>query len=186
MSVLRGRYSFHSRAERLAQITNDGVTARRKESRDRAVLIGAQPLEDSKMFEVIIEEKETKWLGSIAIGCTISGPEAVLLPNSLSSFRQDSWIMLGFALHGKRKVKNYGRDLTSLNVGDTVGIARIGRQLKFYVNGTDQGTAEDNLPPVVYPMVDLYGKCIQISIVSPGKLYSSNNLVNQSLFLTRL
>ena len=56
-------------------------------------------------------------------------------------------------------------------------IARIGRKLKFYVNGTDQGTAaEDNLPPVVYPMVDLYGKCTQISIVLPGKLYTYQSL----------
>ena len=190
MSVTRGRYSFHSRAGQLAQITNDGVTARRKESRiylDNAVLIGAQPLEDGKMFEVLIQEKVTRWLGliggSIAIGCTTSRPEAVSLPNSLSSFRQDSWIMLGSALvkHGRQQIKNYGQDLNSLNVKDTVGIARIGRQLKFYVNGTDQGTAEDNLPPVVYPMVDLYGKCTRISILSPGKLYSSNSLVNQSL-----
>ena len=194
MPVIRERYSFHSRAGQLAQITNDGVTARRKESHinlDGAVLIGAQPLKDGKMFEVLIEEKVTRGLKligrSIAIGCTTSRPEAVSLPNSLSSFRQDSWIMLGSELvkHGKRQVKNYGQDLNSMDVGDTVGIARIGRQLKFYVNGTDQGTAEDNLPPVVYPMVDLYGKCTQISILSPGKLYSNNSLVNQSLFLAR-
>ena len=190
MSVTRGRYSFHSHTGRLAQITNYGVTAWRKESRvylDRAVLIGAQPLEDGKMFEVVIEEKVTRRLGlvrrSIAIGCTTFTPEAVPLPNSLSSFSQDSWIMLGSALvkHGRRQIKNYGQDLNSLDVGDTVGIVRIGRQLKFYVNGTDQGIAEDNLPPVVYPMMDLYGKCTQISILSPGKLYSSNSLVNQSL-----
>ena len=143
------------------------------------------------MFEVRIEVKTTRWLGlfqgSIAIGCTTSRPEVVSLPNSLSSFRQDSWIMHGSALvkHGRQQIKNYGQDLTSLDVGDTVGIARIGRQLKFYVNGIDQGTAEDNLPPVIYPMVDLYGKCTQISIVSPGKLYSNNDLVNQSLILTR-
>ena len=190
MLVTRGRYSFHSRAGQLVQIANDGVTARRKESLylDRGVLIGAQPLEDGKLFEVLIEEKVTRLLGgSIAIGCTTFTPEAVSLPNSLSSFRQHSWIMLGSALvkHGKRQIKNYGQDLNSLNVRDTVGIVRIGRQLKFYVNGTDQGTAEDSLPPVVYPMVDLYGKCTQVSIVLPGKLYSNNGLVNQSLILTR-
>ena len=183
MSVTRGRYSFHPHAGQLVQITKDGVTARRKESRiylDRAVLVGAQPLEDGKMFEVLIEEKVTRWLGlirgSIAIGCATFKPEVVSLPNSLSSFRQDSWIMHGSALvkHGKRVIKKYGQDLNSLDIGDTVGIVRIGRQLKFYINGTDQGTAEDNLPAVVYPMVDLYGKCTQISILSPGKWYSIN------------
>ena len=79
---------------------------------------------------------------------------------------QDSWIMLGSTVvkHGRQRIKDYGYDINSLDIGDTVGIARIGRKLKFYVNGTDQGTAEDNLPAVVYPMVDLYGKCTQISI----------------------
>ena len=83
--------------------------------------------------------------------------------------------MHGCALvkHGRQRINDYGRDIESLDIGDAVGIARMGRKLKFYVNGTDQGTAEDNLPPVVYPMVDLYGKCTQISIVLPGKLYSN-------------
>ena len=183
MSIARGRYSFHSHAGRLAQITNEGVTATRKSSplinSDRAVFIGAQPLEDGKMFVVLIEERVTRWFGllrgSISIGCTTSRPEVVSLPNSLSDFGEDSWIMLGSSLvkHGRQRIKNYGCDINLLDVGDTVGIARIGRKLKFYVNRVDQGTAEDNLPPVVYPIVDLYGKCTQISIVSPGKLYSN-------------
>ena len=166
MSIARGRYSFHSHSGPLAQITIEGVTATRKSSLiyfDRAVtavLIGAQPLEDGKMFEVRIEEKVTRWLGlfrgSIAIGCITSRPEAVSLPNSLSGFGQDSWIMIGSALvkHGRQRMEDYGYDINSLNVGDAVGIARIGGKLKFYVNGTDQGTAEDNLSPVVYP-----GRC---------------------------
>ena len=178
MSIARGRYSFHSHAGPLAQITDEGVTATRKNPLsdfNNAVLIGAQPLEDGKMFEVRIEEKVTSWSGSIAIGCTNSRPEAVSLPNSLSGFGQDSWIMHGCALvkHGRQRINDYGRDIESLDIGDTVGIARIGGKLKFYVNGTDQGTAEENLPPVVYPMVDLYGKCTQISIVLPGMLYSN-------------
>ena len=178
MSIARGRYSFHSHAGPLAQITNEGVTATRKNPLsdfNNAVLIGAQSLEDGKMFEVRIEEKVTSWSGSIAIGCTTSRPEAVSLPNSLSGFGQDSWIMHGCALvkHGRQRINDYGCDIESLDIGDAVGIARMGRKLKFYVNGTDQGTAEDNLPPVVYPMVDLYGKCTQISVVLPGKLYSN-------------
>jgi len=174
MSIAKGRYSFHSRASPLAQITNEGLTATRKNPLsdfNNAVLIGAQPLEDGKMFEVRIEEKVASWSGSITIGCTTSRPEAVSLPNSLSGFGQDSWIMHGTALvkHGRQRQNDYGHDIESLDIGDAVGIARVGKTLKFYVNGIDQGTAEDNLPPVVYPIVDLYGKCTQISIVSPGK-----------------
>ena len=180
MSIPRGRYRFHSRGgalvpSRLVQITNEGLTATRKNPLshfNNAVLIGAQPLVDGKMFEVRIEEKVTCWAGSIIVGCTTSRPEAVKLPKSLHEFRLDSWIMYNsdLVIHGRHMVYGYGHDLESLHIGDTVGIARVGRKLKFYVNGNDQGTAEDNLPPVVYPMVDVYGNCTQVSIVSPGKL----------------
>ena len=182
-----------------------GLTATRKNSLsdfNNAVLIAAQSLENGKMFEVRIEEKISSWSGSITIGCTTSRPEAVSLPNSLSGFGQDSWIVHGFALlkHGRQRINDYGRDSESLDKGDAVGIARVGlRKLKFYVNGKDQGTTEDNLPPVVYPMVDLYGKCTQVCIVSPGKLYSNifvkldgsflwcryNNLPQHSLIFCR-
>ena len=180
MSISRGRYNFHSHGGPLGQLTNEGITATRKNPRryfDKAVLIGAQPLEDGKMFEVCIEEKVTSWSESIAIGCTTSRPEAMSIPNSLSGFGQDSWIMIGSALvkHGRQRIEDYGYDINSLDVGDAVGIVRIRGKLIFYVNGTDQGIAEDNLPPVVYPIVDLYGKCTQISMVLPvpGKLYSN-------------
>lgn len=178
MSISRGRYTFHSRAGPLAQITNEGLTATRKNPLsdfNNAVLIGVQPLEDGRMFEVRIEDKIPSWSGSIAIGCTTSRPETVSLPNSLSGFGQDSWILHGSAIvkHGRQRINDYGRDIESLDIGDAVGVARVGRKLKFYVNGIDQGTAEENLPPVVYAMVDLYGKCTQVSIVPPGKLYSN-------------
>ena len=198
MSIPRGKYTFHSYAGRLAQIANEGLTATRKNPSDdfrNAVLIGAQPLEDGKMFEVRIEKESSwasPWAGSIKIGCTTAKPGlSWRLPSSLCLDSKseselfflvaDSWIMTGTTLvkaYRQRvfrlqcelqRVENYGYDIDSLDVGDAVGIARVGRKLKFYVNGSDQGTAEDNLPPVVYPVVDLYGICSQVSIVLPCK-----------------
>ena len=184
MSIPRGRYSFHSHAAPLAQITNEGLTATRKDPLRiffKAVLIGAQPLQDGKMFEVRIEKTVDKWVRSIIIGCTTCRPESVLLPETLCGlkpsvgFVQHSWIYLNSSMLVKHRLNpgtplRYGGDIESLDIGDTVGIARVGRKLKFYINGSDQGTAEDNLPPVVYPMVDVYARCTQVSIVSPGKL----------------
>ena len=180
MSIPRGRYSFHSLAGPQAQITNEGLTATRKNPLrcfTDAVVIGAQPLEDGKMFEVCIEEKVDRWVGSIMIGCTTSRPEAVSLPISLALFVENSWIFHNSLLvqwgrdRGRPTQLSYGRINTALlDKGDTVGVARMGRKLKFYVNGSDQGTAEDNLPLVVYPMIELYARCTQVSIVLPGKL----------------
>ena len=39
--------------------------------------------------------------------------------------------------------------------------------LVFYVNGESQGVAVENVPPVLYAVVDLYGKCVQVSITNP-------------------
>ena len=188
MSITKGRYSFHWRAGYQAQITNKGLTATRtKDSYCDAVLIGSQPLEDGRMFEVRIEATVTEWSGSITIGCTTSRPDTVSLPSTLYYQLLDivseqrlvlpgeSWIMGGSTLvkHGQKLQNPFQQNTESLNIGETVGIARIGRKLKFYINGIDQGTAEDNLPPTVYPMVDLYGKCTQVSIVLPGELYGA-------------
>lgn len=37
--------------------------------------------------------------------------------------------------------------------------------LHFYVNGIDQGPAATGIPSPVYAVVDMYGKCAQVTIV---------------------
>lgn len=37
----------------------------------------------------------------------------------------------------------------------------------FFVNGEPQGVAAKGMPPVLYAVVDLYGKCVKISITHP-------------------
>lgn len=179
MSIPRGRYSFHSHAGTQVEITNGGLTATRKSASFRfiagSVLIGAQPLEDGKMFEVRIEQtEETWWGGSVKIGCTTSLPAgSVWLPGSLSCDENlNIFRMVKCYRHQVDERDIIFGDLAELlmDTVDTVGIARVGKKLKFYVNGNYQGTADYNLPPMVYPMVDLYGQCTRISIVSPGKL----------------
>jgi neuralized-like protein 4 len=38
-------------------------------------------------------------------------------------------------------------------------------ELVFYVNGVSQGVAADDLPTRIFAVVDLYGKCAQVTIV---------------------
>jgi neuralized-like protein 4 len=38
-------------------------------------------------------------------------------------------------------------------------------ELVFYVNGMSQGVAADDLPTRIFAVVDLYGKCAQVTIV---------------------
>ena len=47
--------------------------------------------------------------------------------------------------------------------------------LHFYVNGTDQGLAASGIPSQVYAVIDLYGKCAQVSICKPTLIPDREN-----------
>lgn len=52
---------------------------------------------------------------------------------------------------------------------DTVIHLLFQNDLIFYVNGESQGIAASNIPPRVFAVVDLYGKCAQVSIVDNSR-----------------
>lgn len=45
--------------------------------------------------------------------------------------------------------------------------------LKFFVNGDCQGVAAANLPQMLYAVVDMYGKCAQVTVTAPSTPDSS-------------
>ena len=62
---------------------------------------------------------------------------------------------------------NFGCSLDALQVGDTVGVmVNDEAALHLYVNGVDQGIVTRDVPPIVYALVDLYGQCEQVTIVT--------------------
>lgn len=66
---------------------------------------------------------------------------------------------------GNSLFEYYGTDLDKLNVGDRIGVMRTKKdELIFYINGESQGVAATNIPKIVYALVNLYGKCVQVSI----------------------
>lgn len=72
----------------------------------------------------------------------------------------------GVLLNGKPLVEEYGLDLDQLGEGDRVGVMRTSSgDLQFFINGRSQGVAATRVPPRLFVVVDLYGKCAQISIV---------------------
>ena len=67
---------------------------------------------------------------------------------------------------GHSMIEEYGCDLDQLSEGDVVGVMRTASgELHFYVNGIDQGVAATGLPSKLYAVIDMYGKCAQVSLI---------------------
>ena len=55
--------------------------------------------------------------------------------------------------------------------GDTLGVMRTSAGiLHFFINGQDQGVAANSIPANVYAVVDIYGKCMQVTVNSASNL----------------
>lgn len=68
---------------------------------------------------------------------------------------------------GQSLMEYYGNDLDKLTEGDRVGVMRTSRnELVFFINGENQGVAAREIPKSVYALVNLYGKCSQVTIIS--------------------
>lgn len=73
-------------------------------------------------------------------------------------------------------VERYGIDLDKLSQDDRVGLMRTSEgDLMFYINGDSQGVAVEGVPPILYAVVDLYGKCVQVTITSPTAREHNND-----------
>ena len=108
------------------------------------------------------------WSGSIEIGVTALDPGVLNLPTSATGFRETTWVMSGCSVlrDGHTTIEDYGQDLDQLKEVDRVGVLRTSSgALHFYVNGVDQGQAAIDIPATVYAIVDMYGKCAQVSVV---------------------
>lgn len=66
---------------------------------------------------------------------------------------------------GNSLVEYYGTNLDKLNEGERVGVMRTAQnELIIYINGEPQGVAATNIPKQVHALVNLYGKCVQVSV----------------------
>lgn len=109
------------------------------------------------------------WSGSIEIGVTALDPASLDFPSSATGLKGGSWIVSGCSVlrDGRSVLEEYGRDLDQLAEGDRVGIQRSSQgELHLWVNGQDCGAAASGLPPKLWAVVDLYGKCTQVTVVS--------------------
>ncbi|XP_051631692.1 LOW QUALITY PROTEIN: neuralized-like protein 4, partial [Manacus candei] len=106
-------------------------------------------------------------------GVTALDPAELEFPSSATGLRGGSWVVSGCSVlrDGRSLREDFGPDLDALGEGDRVGVqATAGGELRLWVNGRDWGVAAAGLPPRVWAVVDLYGKCTQVTVVAPEAL----------------
>lgn len=165
--------AFHEKRGQLVSLTSDGRTASRTHATqefNHGLVLSSTTLPDNQLFEVRIDKKINSWSGSIEVGVTCCDPSTINLPfpSSATELREGTWIMSGNSIlrDGLSINENYGTDLDKLEEGDRVGVLRTGLgDLIFFVNGVAQGVAASGLPPRVYAVIDMYGKCAQVSLM---------------------
>uniref|UniRef100_A0A8V0XDZ8 Neuralized E3 ubiquitin protein ligase 4 n=1 Tax=Gallus gallus TaxID=9031 RepID=A0A8V0XDZ8_CHICK len=161
---------FHRRHGANALLTNGGRTALRQNCRaefNDAIVVSNRALRDGELFEIVIQKMVDRWSGSIEAGVTAIRPEELEFPNTMTDIDYDTWMLSGTAImqDGNTMRNNYGCDLDSLGTGSRIGMMRTARgDLRYFINGADQGVACSGLPPEVYAVVDLYGQCVQVSL----------------------
>jgi len=168
-------------------MSNSNKTARRRNPGaefNHGLIFSKQTLKEDEVFQIRVDRVINSWSGSISIGVTTTNPNNIEIPASASGLKNGYWIMSGVSIikDGVTILDNYGKDLDELTEGDLVGVCRCGDgSLHFYVNGEDFGVACTNLPSSLYAVVDLYGKCVEVSsykefIPPNGKYFSCENV----------
>ncbi|XP_073683977.1 neuralized-like protein 4 [Garra rufa] len=163
---------LHPRSGKLIGLSNSNRTAQRNQpvqEFNHGLVLSREPLRDRDVFTVRIDKKVNSWSGSIEIGVTALDPAGLEFPSSATGLKGGSWIVSGCSVlkDGRSVLEEYGRDLDQLGEGDRVGIQRNGKgELHLWVNGHDCGTAASGLPSRLWAVVDLYGKCTQVTVVS--------------------
>ncbi|CAB1345235.1 unnamed protein product [Coregonus sp. 'balchen'] len=108
--------------------------------------------EDRTPFQ--IDRLNTSWTSSLSLGVIGHSPDRLNFPSTACCL--------------KRSIcENYGPNLDTCPEGTVLGLlVDVNSCLHLYVNGMDQGVAALDIPTPCYPLIDLYGQCEQVTIVT--------------------
>ena len=106
------------------------------------------------------------------MGVTSLDPNNLEFPASATQLCDESWVLSGSTVlhNGEAIVDEYNCDLDLCNIGDRVGVQRTTNgELHIFMNGEDRGVAATEIPSKVYAVIDLYGKCTEVTIVNADR-----------------
>ncbi|KAJ8401740.1 hypothetical protein AAFF_G00377110 [Aldrovandia affinis] len=151
------------------QLSNENLTAVRASSYNQGLLVTAQPLPRLQLFQFQIDRLNPCWTSSLSLGVTGHSPSRLSFPSTACCLKRSVWLLQRHSVfHNSLKIcENYGPNLDTCPEGTVLGLFVDGNScLHLYVNGVDQGVAARDIPSPCFPLIDLYGQCEQITIVT--------------------
>ncbi|XP_041093378.1 neuralized-like protein 4 isoform X2 [Polyodon spathula] len=150
-------------------LSNQNRTATRVSSYNQGLLVTNQPLPQQQLFQVQIDRLNPTWTSSLSLGVIGSCLQRSSFPSTACCLKRSSWLLQrGCVFHNSLKIcDNYGPNLDTCPEGTVLGLLVDANScLHLYVNGMDQGVAAQDIPSPCFPLLDLYGQCEQVTIVT--------------------
>lgn len=168
------KFLFHKNCGQFIALDSNRTTARRVDSYNHGVVLSEKPLPDNHLFQVCIRKLNSRWTGSVMIGVTAQDPDSLTsLPSTANSIKISPWIVVNNAVYvnGNKVNDNLRRSLDSLQEGDTLGVLIDKKsRLHLLINGEDLGPIAQAIPARRFAVLDLYGCCEEVSIVTTDHL----------------
>lgn len=174
MRFLRSRHGVN------VVVGADGSNAVRLEAEDEfnnAVVMSDRVLKRDELIQLKVDRIITRWSGSLEIGLTTTEPAKYRIPVTLSESDDNLWLLCGSSFlvqNGSNSSESeangieYSLNLNLVEQGDVVGLKiHQNGQLHFYLNGVDQGVACEMPDVEVLLLVDLYGQCVEVTLLPP-------------------
>ncbi|CAH0402005.1 unnamed protein product [Chilo suppressalis] len=162
-------YTFHHLHGKNIRLCSSDTVAIRTTGYQDALAIASQPLRRGHNFRFRIDKLEGDWSGSLSIGAVGTLPMENLPPSALH-LEPPVWVVSSDLLHnnGTLTVTDLASALEFLHEQSVVTIHfRFNNDLVVDIDGTVIG-AIGSVPRLyshVFPLIDLYGKVLQVSVL---------------------
>lgn len=183
-------YEFAENCGSNVRLSDDKKSATRIQSYSNGIVCISKPLARGQSVSFKISQLSSKWSGSLALGVIgINPSNKITFPATSVNLERPCWIITQehFNINGtKSKTTKFSEALDSIKVGTiiTISLSSSGA-LTFSIGASTFAEVIVGLPNQVYPIVDLYGKCQKMSIVSgdnqriPVSASDENFIANQ-------
>lgn len=180
-------YEFSESISKNIQLLEDKKSAIRTKSYNQAIVCITKPLCKGHSISIKVDQINSKWKGTIALGALGNSPTSSHFPFPTSAilFRRPCWIATHdyININGSKIQSKYGEILEQIEVGTiiTMTLTHSG-SLLISMGQNNLEELATGLPHHVYPVFDLYGRCEKISVMNSD--VRNGSPINEEVSLT--